>query len=362
MLNVNPEMEAVRAAAEESAQKDRAARCEAADGLIGQCEQCELPWQELSLDVQQRICRHVQLASGGLCFNRLAELLGVEPVDRRFYAEQSSGQLVSSTELMLEDVARRAEPPSTADVLRFLRQHGMLAVLADVSCGVQEACALRRQRLLHGRAGGSPMDSGYQGSVDSGADIVGVLTGPPDTTLVQDAPSPQRECETPLPKCEPPLSNDEKNSSKKIMLTYAADGRETARLLADQLKAARFRVMLLENQRHSRMRDPYSAVQKWFKGTDYIVPVLTAQYFAATQNRADVRGELARRLAEDARFVYTLMCAEMQTNGHINYRVRPVMPEGVENSLRNHPLYGSPLFRFPFGVNELNTLVECLEG
>ncbi|XP_043189641.1 uncharacterized protein LOC122363895 [Amphibalanus amphitrite] len=360
MPAVNPEMELARQEAAERIAKGRLAQLEAADSLIVQCEEAALPWLELTADVRERICRQVQLAHNGRCYNDLADLLGVDPVDRRFCAEQVAGHLKSSTELLLEDSARRrAEPLPAALLLRFLREHSLLRVLADVAGGVREACARRRQQELLSRASCSPMDSGYQSSDHCGSDIVGVLSEPPDASLVKAIPV----------RSEPPTSptaweadlKKPTQYSKKLMLTYAYDGRETALEVAKQLKGFGFRVMMLEEQNRHRYLDSYSAVKKWFTGVDYIVPVLTAEYFAATQNLSSAREEPARRLAADARFVYTLMCAEMESNMHVNYRVRAVMPDGAAEGLSEHPLFGSPLFRFPFSVSELDMLAECLE-
>ena len=368
-MPANPELENVRREAIECAHKERLSQLSAVDGLIAQCEECALPWLELAAGVRERVCRQVQLAHNGRCFDGLADVLGVDPVDRRFCAEQASGQLKSSTELMLEDVSRgRAEPLPAALLLRFLRERRLLRVLADVTCGVQEACARRRQQLLMRSAACSPMDSGYQSSDHGGSDIVGVLSEPPDATLVKAVPvrsdSPQEEHEQ-RPADSWDSSADLKKSlraaKKKLMLTYAQDGRETALLVARQMKEMGFLVMLLEEQNRHRHLDPYSAVDKWFTGVDFIIPILTAQYLAATQNLSEPRGEEARRLAADALFIYTVMCAEMEQNGHVNYRVRSVVPDGAEAGLRHHPLYGSPLFRFPFPVSELDMLAECLE-
>ena len=360
MPAVNPEMEVVRQEAAEWISKDRHAQMEAVDNLIMQCEECALPWLELTGFVRERICRQVQLANSGRCYNELAEMLGVDPLDRRFCAEQSSGQLRSSTELMLEDYARsRAEALPAALLLRFLRQCRLLHVLSVVTCGVQEACARRRQLQLMSRATCSPMDSGYQSIGHSGSDIVGVLSEPPDASLVKAVPV--RSESSSLDSWEADVPKKPAQTARKLMLTYAHDGREEALRVAKQLKGLGFLVMILEEQKRHRYLDSYAAVEKWFTGVHYIVPVLTAEYFAATQNLSNARGEPALRLAADARFVYTLMCAEMERNRHVNYRVRSVVPDGAEESLSEHPLYGSPLFRFPFPVSELDMLAECLE-
>lgn len=363
--------------------KERESRREEARHLLLECDQVQLPWAELPYGVQERVCRSLDTTDESRGYAVLAALLSVHPTDAAFYQRQSR-ELQGPTALLLQDQQERWRGlqrllPARLP-LQVLLQAGLLRCLTDVRCAIQEAVARRRQMvLLRESSDGADsqnsvrsIESGYQGSLEAdktAVEFVGAVEGPPDATLVQAVPvrseAPSSPSTPPPPhKSAPSTTSDseEKRTSgaTKVLLTYAADGRDTALAVADELKQRQFRVLLLEEQRRLLQREPYTAVQKCFKQVHYVVPLLTAQYLAATQNRAEADTEQARRLAADARFVYTLMCDEMVQNDHVNWRVRSLVPDDAGEDVRQHPIFGSPLFRWPYMVSELDEFAECL--
>lgn len=342
-----------------------------ARAMIESCERAGLQWHHLPDDVRRRICRvcdtgGVSKANRG--WQGLAAQLGVDLVNVHWYSEQTRGQLCGPTELLLADVQRNGcGPLLAAAVLEFLvscrHWHCLLAVersvlLACVSCEARAQASHVEDRA---EEDGASIESGVL-SLASTSDSSGIEFLWPEL-LLRSAPS-DRSCALDSVDChreEPTESHD-----PVVMLTYTSDGHSTALDVAARLKSSTagrcaFRVFLLEEQRFWSQPDHYSTVQRWIEEVDYIVAVLTPDYMAATQNQLSrFRSCRELHLARDARFVYTMMCARLEKHGYVNWWFRAVFADRVLPDIQRHPMFGSPLFRWPFPVSCLEELAECL--
>ncbi|KAK3885479.1 hypothetical protein Pcinc_010314 [Petrolisthes cinctipes] len=139
-----------------------------------------------------------------------------------------------------------------------------------------------------------------------------------------------------------------------IMLIFAQDSRDDAQRVARQLRSPeseRGVVQVLQltgditNAVAINLRtDPFNCIHKWFKQVRFIVPVLSPQLLAQTQNH-----DVGKKESKDHiynRFVYRMMQDQYVNNGSRNTRCRAVCPDVHHKQVMSNMLVrGNGLFQ-----------------
>lgn len=155
----------------------------------------------------------------------------------------------------------------------------------------------------------------------------------------------------------------ERRYDKVVFLTYSSDANDAAKMIVQKLRQPqghfKIGVLLLQEHANKVNTDPYQFIYECFRQADYVLPVLTPEYFRIITTASYITDHASKNLDNKyVKYMYTLMNAYFLNNGCKNYKIRNIIPDEFVPDIQTRSIMGNPLFQVWFKSTDIRYLSE----